>query len=363
MAKKKSIFRKIVKRIFIVLHIVIGLAILYPQFFKPAKYIWVNGFITLAMPYLVLSLLLLLIFWLIIKPIYASLSIVVFVIAWPSVSVLLAVNPSNFSLKKNSNYLRIASWNIKEFNGNEHNMPGHQFRAETIANSVMKWSADIVCLQEYNSKLNDKGAANHQLLFQNKYPYSFFSKDYTSSTEAYYAGCIIFSKYPILKSERIAYTNHESLIYVDIQKGDDTIRVYTTHLASYRFKSYDYDTEQSVKANKNVFKKMRVAFMERAVQASLVKEHLAQSPYPSIITGDFNDVPGSYTYTTIKGTRQDAFLKKGVGIGATYSGLSPTLRIDYILPDQKWDVRAWESIDENLSDHHLILSDLKLLKN
>ena len=63
MAKKKSIVRKIVKRIFIVLHIIIGLALLYPQFFQPAKYIWVNGFITLAMPYLVLSLLLLLIFW------------------------------------------------------------------------------------------------------------------------------------------------------------------------------------------------------------------------------------------------------------------------------------------------------------
>ena len=57
MAKKKSIFRKIVKRIFIVLHIVIGLAILYPQFFKPAKYIWVNGFITLAIGIALLSLL------------------------------------------------------------------------------------------------------------------------------------------------------------------------------------------------------------------------------------------------------------------------------------------------------------------
>jgi endonuclease/exonuclease/phosphatase family metal-dependent hydrolase len=363
MAKKKSIVRKIVKRIFIVLHIVIGLALLYPQFFKPARYIWVNGFITLAMPYLVLGLLLLLIFWLLIKPVYASLSIVFLVVAWPSVSVLMAVNPSNFSLKKSSNYLRIASWNIKEFNGNEHTMPGHQFRAETIANSVMKWSPDIICLQEFNSNLNDKGAANHQLLFQTKYPYSFFSKDYTSTTAEYYAGCIILSRYPIIRSERIAYTNHESLIYVDIQKGDDTIRVYTTHLASYRFKSYDFDEEQSVKANKNVFKKMKSAFMERAVQAAVVKEHLDQSPYPSIITGDFNDVPGSYTYTTIKGTRQDAFLKKGVGIGATFSGLSPTLRIDYILPDHKWDVRAWESIDENLSDHHMILADLKLLKN
>lgn len=363
MAKKKSIARIVLKRIIVFLNIAVGLLLLYPQFFQPAKYIWVNGFITLAMPYLVASLLLLLIFWLLIKPVYASLSIVFLVIAWSNVQLLVALKPSTFSIKKNSHYLRIASWNIKEFNGNEHTMPGHQFRAETIANSIIKWSADIVCLQEFNTKIGDKGAANHEQLFHQKYPYSFFSKDYTSSTAEYFAGCIIFSRFPIIQSERIPYTNHESLIYVDILKGDDTIRIFTTHLASYRFKAYDYDEQQSVKANKNVFNKMRHAFMERAVQASIVNEHLQKTPYPSIITGDFNDVPGSYTYSTIKADRQDAFLKKGVGIGATYSGLSPTLRIDYILPDKNWEVHGWESIDENLSDHHLILSDLKLLKN
>jgi endonuclease/exonuclease/phosphatase family metal-dependent hydrolase len=56
-------------------------------------------------------------------------------------------------------------------------------------------------------------------------------------------------------------------------------------------------------------------------------------------------------------------LKKGFGIGLTFMGLSPTLRIDYILADDRWDIKAWESVDENLSDHHMILSDLLLKKN
>ena len=73
-------------------------------------------------------------------------------------------------------------------------------------------------------------------------------------------------------------------------------------------------------------------------------------------------MPGSYTYKTIKGNWQDAFLEKGFGVGATFLGLSPTLRIDYILANSPWELRGWESIDENLSDHHMIMADLVLKK-
>ena len=107
---------------------------------------------------------------------------------------------------------------------------------------------------------------------------------------------------------------------------------------------------------------MRTAFMERAIQAELVKANLAKTHYPAIITGDFNDVPSSYTYKTIKGNWQDAFLEKGFGIGATYVDISPTLRIDYILANSAWETRGWESVDENLSDHHMIMADLILKK-
>jgi endonuclease/exonuclease/phosphatase family metal-dependent hydrolase len=110
-------------------------------------------------------------------------------------------------------------------------------------------------------------------------------------------------------------------------------------------------------------RKMKNAFMIRAVQASNIQAQLAKSPYPTIITGDFNDVPSSYTYKLIKGDMQDAFLAKGFGIGATYMNLSPTLRIDYIMADNKWQVKGWESLDENLSDHHMIMADLHLVKN
>jgi endonuclease/exonuclease/phosphatase family metal-dependent hydrolase len=141
-------------------------------------------------------------------------------------------------------------------------------------------------------------------------------------------------------------------------------------LASYRFKQNDFEAiDQSTVANsislngkRGVLRKMRTAFMQRALEAELIKTQLAKTNYPAIITGDFNDVPGSYTYKTIRGNWQDAFLEKGFGIGATYLGISPTLRIDYILASSDWEIRGWDSMDENLSDHHMIMADLILKK-
>lgn len=369
MAKKKSRFRIFIKKVLLVLNILVTALFLYPLFFKPLPFIWINGFLGIAAPYLIVVELLLIILWLLAKPLFTLLPLISLALGWNIITVLFAWHPGTpFSVKRKENQLRVASWNIKEFNGSEEMVAGHKFRAEEIVYSIQKWNPDVICLQEYNTKERPNDAANHALYFEKKYPHSFFSKDYQTSDPSYFAGCIIYSKYPIIEAKRKAFENGESIIYTTLLKGDDTIRIYTTHLASYRFKQNDFEFHETpsndlaVKANRSVLRKMKKAFVERAVQAEIVRAELDQSPYPTIITGDFNDVPSSYTYKTIKGNFQDAFLKKGFGIGLTFNGISPTLRIDYILADQHWEVRGWESVDENLSDHHLILTDLSLKK-
>lgn len=107
---------------------------------------------------------------------------------------------------------------------------------------------------------------------------------------------------------------------------------------------------------------MKLAFNRRAVQANIVREAIDRSPYPSIICGDFNDVPNSYAYFRIRGERQDAFLKKGFAVGRTFISLAPTLRIDYILPDRNFEVKQFDMVDEDLSDHIMLVSDLLLKK-
>ncbi|MEZ5028200.1 MAG: endonuclease/exonuclease/phosphatase family protein [Ferruginibacter sp.] len=85
---------------------------------------------------------------------------------------------------------------------------------------------------------------------------------------------------------------------------------------------------------------------------------IKQSPYPVIVCGDMNDVPNSYTYFTVKDDLQDAFLKKSGGLGRTFRYISPTLRIDYILADKKFEVENFSKIKVPYSDHYPILADI-----
>lgn len=360
---KKSRIRIAGKKTLVFLNLIISALILYPLFFTPSTFIWINGFLGLAMPYLLAFEILFLFFWLIAKPFMALASAITIIVGWKTLFVLIGWHPGiAFPKVKKENTLRIINWNVRGFNGIQPNRT-MKLRTQDIAYSIQKWNPDIICMQEYNTNERKGDIANHAQYFEKNYPYSFFSKDYQTVQAAYYSGCIIYSKYKIIHAERIAFTNKESIIAATILKGDDTIQVYTTHLASYRFKQNDFEAIDDATKNKwGVFQKMKHAFEERSVQAETVHEQISKSPYPAIISGDFNDVPTSYTYRKIATGWKDAFLEKGFGVGVTFLGLSPTLRIDYILANQSWEVKAWEQIDENLSDHHMLMADLLLKK-
>jgi endonuclease/exonuclease/phosphatase family metal-dependent hydrolase len=68
------------------------------------------------------------------------------------------------------------------------------------------------------------------------------------------------------------------------------------------------------------------------------------------VCGDFNDTPISYTYSTIKEKLADAFKESGIGIGNSYVGI-PSLRIDYILHDKKFNSYNYKKNKYELSDH------------
>ena len=57
---------------------------------------------------------------------------------------------------------------------------------------------------------------------------------------------------------------------------------------------------------------------------------------------------------------QDAFLKKGFGVGRTFSAISPTLRIDYIFADDHFRIDQFRRIVRNYSDHYMLVADIKI---
>jgi endonuclease/exonuclease/phosphatase family metal-dependent hydrolase len=366
--------RRFIKWFFISFNIVICILFLIgclARFINPDK-AWFIGFLGLGLPYLIVLLIFSVLFWLFAKPMIVLISLITLLIGWKQISVLFAINRSHeFVLQKDNSTLRIVDWNVGSMYGLSNNSEIKKHDRTEIADLILKQQPDIICLQEFNHSYTQGPQADNIGLFSQAYPYNFFSKDYDKRNGFYLEGSIIFSKYPIIDSGKIKYPGHiaESLIYIDVKKNEDTVRVYTLHLQSFKFRDSDYAEIEKIKqqdttlvSSKNVFQKMKIAFSRRGIQTETVKAAIAQSPYPSIVCGDFNDVPGSFTYFNIRGERQDAFLAKSFGIGRTFYTLAPTLRIDYILPDNHFSISQFNMIDEGLSDHLMLVADMNLKK-
>ena len=365
----KSIFRRVIKTVLISINAIIAVLFLIAclsPYINPAHW-WMNGFTGLIVPYLVLVLIFFIIFWLFAKPVLVWIPLLTLAIGWQQLIVVFAWHPgAGFTKRRHDNILRIVDWNVQSFNGLSKNIEIKKLIPNELAESAMKLHPDVICMQEFNTGI----ISDNISLFKRQYPYHYFSRDYQRTNGGYQSGCIIFSKYPILDSGKIKYPVAESLIYADILKGPDTIRIYTTHLQSFKFKKEDYTDMEKIKdqddesliASKSILRKMKLAFSRRGIQANMVRDEIDKSPYPTVICGDFNDVPNSYTYFTIKGGWQDAFLQKGFAIGRSFIALAPTLRIDYILPDRRFEVKQFDMIDEDLSDHIMLVADILLKK-
>lgn len=333
------------------------------------------GFLALIFPYLSILLIFSVIFWLIAKPVVALMPLITLLIGWQQLAVVFAWHPMHTFTAENKrdSSLRIIDWNVRGMYGLSKSSYKQHRNRDDIATAINKLKPDIICLQEFNNSTYEKDlSANNIKQFTNYCPYYFFSRDYRNKNGHYQSGCIIFSKYPIADSGRIIYPgpNAESVIYADIVKGSDTIRVFTTHLQSFQFTESDYadlekikdPDEETIQASKNIYSKMRLIFLRQAAQAGIVKQAVDKSPYPTLLCGDFNNVPNSYTYFHLSDNRQDAFLATSFGIGRSFNAMAPTLRIDYILPDSSFNIQQFDMADEGLSDHHMLVADVSLKK-
>lgn len=372
---KASKFRLFTKRFFIYVNIFIVfvflLACLVPYLNPPTW--WFISFLGLAFPFLLMLVLLCLFGWLILlKPGLAMISVFAVVIGIKSISVFFAFHkPEIFNYKKDPNTIRVVSWNVARFIELKRNTnKGSQVRLEMM-DLIKKQNADVLCLQEFHTSIDSAFYNNINTVQALGYPYYYFSFDEDGNNHFY--SSIIFSRFPVIDSGIIRYprpTLPDVLIHADLKINDDTIRIYTTHLQSLQFNPVDYQKIGEIKAvndslisnSRSIFAKLKRGSSDRSIQADIIKQVLANSPHPLIFCGDLNDVPNSYTYFTVRGDKQDAFLKKGFGIGRTFSAISPTLRIDYILPDKNFTVNQFNRVLKKLSDHYMLVADIQLKK-
>jgi endonuclease/exonuclease/phosphatase family metal-dependent hydrolase len=323
-------------------------------------------------------------FWLIVKPRWTALFIVTIAITQSHIRQIIPLRFSApFTMKKANNHLRVMSWNAAQFDIlHAKKQPEKQ---QEMVDQIKSFDPDIACIQEMvagDSIVNTHTPYYKRFAFipldsfAKRLGYSeyFYSYNYKENfLDQQHFGIIIFSKYPIINRQAISYYPHDynsRFQYVDIVKNSDTFRVFNVHLQSLRFSILNREyidnpsiqSEKDIAKSKSILNKFRVGFQRRKTQADRIRNEMEKSPYPVIVCGDFNDVPNSYPYETIGRGMKNAFAEKGAGLGRTFSGISPTLRIDHIFVDEHFTVEQFKRVPKDLSDHFAIITDLSKAK-
>ncbi|MDP4283104.1 MAG: endonuclease/exonuclease/phosphatase family protein [Bacteroidota bacterium] len=371
---EKPFLRRLTKKIFIISNIVIGIFFLVGanvKYFDPDSW-WFLSLFTLALPYLLLLLVLFILFWLLIKPFWSWISLLVIFISLHAVKNIFPLNFSaGFTLVKQKGNIRIMSWNVEQFDILHHK--DHPEVKQEMFDLINKYDPDIACFQEavageYKKGINYFPDIKNALHFSD-YLYSYQLRD--DYDRYHHFGILVFSKFPIIRKQTIVNNPNDynsTFQFIDVLAGNDTLRIFNVHLQSLKFSKENLTyldsgkiiDNSNITESKSIISKIKKGIIKRASQAFFIKDEMNHSPYPIIVCGDFNDVPVSYAYETIGAGLQNAFVKRGSGISRTFSSISPTLRIDNIFADKKFTISQFIRVKKLLSDHFPIIADMKL---
>lgn len=222
---------------------------------------------------------------------------------------------------------------------------------------VVNYDAPIKCLQELTTVKAIPAYDIKQRMLKAGYAYSIvlnpaeLDKEYGSPAMA------IYSKYPIIHSDRESFGPHNGILWANIKIGNDTIRVINVHLHSMGIRVGKVLKQQEIAGVKHethgVLSALRTGFIERQWQVRHVERHIQESEFPVLVAGDFNDTPYSVVYERMRRTLPSSFEDKGHGFGFTYNRLPGYIRIDNQFHDPRLPVLSLETINTvRYSDHY-----------
>ena len=297
--------------------------------------------LTLILPTLLILNLVFVVYWLLQLKKQALLSIIVFLIGYTFFTKFYKFSAKNEEPIESD--FTVLSYNVRLFNlfkwiPNE-NVP------ENIKRFIEEQNPDIICFQEYSKSAEyelDDYKFRHIIMHGKKIK----------------TGQAIFSKYRIIDEGEIALPNSDNnVVYADIVKHNDTIRVYSIHLQSVNISPDINEIDES--KSKRIFNRLSEAFKEQQLQSELIQSHMNDFKGHKIICGDMNNTAFSYVYKNIVGDMNDAFVEAGKGFGQTYNYKYYPARIDYILVDNVFEVKEFKTFKEfKNSDHFPIMARL-----
>jgi len=339
MAKLKT-FEKFIFFINSVLAFLLLLSYILPHI-PPNKFAFIS-LLSLAVPFLLIVNLLFMIYWLLKVKKQVLLSFIVLVIGYNYLFALYKFSSSrNINDQEN---ISVMNYNVRLFNLFE--WIEDKDTRYRVSEFIEKTSPDIVCIQEYRKEesLAMKGYYRYEELRGNKIK----------------NGQAIFTKFPIINSGSLGFENtSNNVIFVDVIKNRDTLRIYNLHLQS---AGIDYRAEKlAEQKSENLLNRMSRTFKMQQLQTEKFLEHKNECAYPVIISGDFNNTAYSYVYNEFMNNQlQDAFVEAGNGFGRTFDFKFFPVRIDFIMVDRTFNVNGFKTHDVQYSDHYPIVAKVRL---
>jgi len=335
----------------------VSLALFFSVYISPEYFPYV-GLATLTIPILLVINGFLFIALVFAKRKLALLPLIALVIGWKYVGVTFQFRTDPEPKKG----LSVLSYNVHMFSYSKGDAKN------STSKNLIQWlkenPSDIKCFQEF---YQDPTTPSRNTIKQlgKETGYHHFYQVIQGNPRSSTFGMAIFSKHPIV-NEGIVLDSRSTngIIFADIKVEKDTIRIYNAHLESMNIPSAELGDFEGIKENyRQTLRKLKRGQVTRATQLEILMEHMENSPYANILVGDFNDVPYSYTYFTLRNIMNNGFEKAGKGFGFTYNKVLFFLRIDNVFFDDVLEILDFKTHSEvDYSDHYPVSAVFSLDK-
>jgi len=312
----------------------------------PGNWIPGSGVLSILFPFLLFPHLIMILIWARFRPKHMLKNLICLAILFFPV---MALSPMSGFPAPEQTVWKVASYNVRAF-----------YQQRGITNDIAQWTQtegiDILCTQEMRRSVANP-VADH-------FPYRVYAPNNKS------IGTAIYSKFPIINHGSLVFDAIEensyakrSAGYADIALPDDTIRIINIHLSSTGIKDMDMEIEPTreewIEKGQFMAKKIARSDRDRGKQGRSIVQWVGESPYPVVLTGDFNSVPGGNLYARLLWKLDDPYLFKGSGAWGSYLPLLQKglpLRIDWTLVDGQLPYSGQYLSDVAFSDHRPLIT-------
>lgn len=290
------------------------------------------------------------VFWFFVKKKYTLISILTLLLGFSAFGKMMSFG-SEVNKANTGNIFKVSSYNIAQLQ-----LLNNSGKEDFYKNMEGIIDEEVCFFQEMSGVIYEKMKKRYR-----KAHFAYFPKKST----------LIVSPYPIINKGNLNISSStNSCIYADMKINNQLVRFYNAHLQSNSITNLvnKVKINSSLNDEKNwnkvgaILKRYSQATKIRLEQIALIKKHASNCTIPYVLGGDMNDVPQSYAYSKISNGLIDGFRKRGFGLGTTFAGRIPTLRIDYIFGSSGLRFLSYDTDRMRFSDHFRISARLEIEK-